>query len=75
MVSMTITTTSAQDTRLVAAYTDLLQPVDGSGDPRNATSAEIKARVIQDIKGVVHGFETREAAATAADAIVPIEPT
>jgi hypothetical protein len=75
MATMTITTTAGQDTRLVAAFTDLLQPMDGNGDPRNATAAEIKTRVIEGIRSVVHNFETREAAEAAADAIVPIEPT
>ena len=75
MATMTITTTAPQDTRLVAAFTDLLQPVDGNGDPRNATAAEIKTKVIEGIKSVVHNFETREAAKVATDAITPIEPT
>ena len=74
MGTMTINTTTEQDTRLVAAYTDLLRPVDGNGDPRDATAAEIKARVIEDIKGVVHSYETRVANKAASDAIVPIEP-
>ena len=75
MGTMTINTTASHDVRLVAAFTDLLQPVDGNGDPRNATAAEIKARIIQDIKGTVHTFETREANEAASAAIVPIEPT
>ena len=75
MGSMTISTTAEQDDRLIAAYTDLLQPTDGNGDPRNATAAEIKARIIEDIKGVVHSYETAEAADTATSVIVPIEPT
>lgn len=75
MGTLTITTTAPQDVRLIAAYTDLIKPLDGNGDPRNATAEEIKARVIQGIKSVVHGFETHEAAALAADAIIPIEPT
>ena len=75
---MTINTTAPQDVRLVAAYTDLLKPfdiVDGAEVPRDATAGEIKARIIEDIKGTVHTFETRAAAKTATDAIVPIEPT
>ena len=75
MATLTITTTAPQDVRLIVAYTDLLNPIDGNGDPRNATAAEIKAHVIAGIKSVVHNFETREAAKTATDAITPVEPT
>jgi hypothetical protein len=75
MGTMTINTDAGQDTRLVAAYTDLLQPTDGNGDPRDATAAEIKARVIQDIKGVVLGYETREANKVASAAVPSFDPT
>ena len=75
MATMTITTTSAQDIRLVAAFTDLLKPVDGNGDLRNATAAEIKGRVIEGIKAVVHNYETRVVNEAASAAITPIEPT
>ena len=78
MGTMTITTTAPQDVRLIAAYTDLLQPfdiVDGAEVPRDATAGEIKAHIIQSIRGAVHTFETREANEAASAAIVPIEPT
>lgn len=45
--SLTITTDSATDTRLAIAYGKILGLVDGSGVPRNATAAEVKAAIIQ----------------------------
>jgi hypothetical protein len=59
MGSFTITTTAAQDARLVVAYGTYLGTVDGNGDPRNATGAEIKANIIASIKGIVLSQEKK----------------
>ena len=70
MGTLTVNTTGAQDTRLVAAFGAKL------GLPGNANAAEIKADIVEYIKGIVHGYETQQAASTAADAVVPMpDPT
>lgn len=69
MATLTITTTGAQDARIVVAFGHKL------GFPRNATAAEVKADVIEYIKGVVLADERRIAAEAAALAVNPIEPT
>lgn len=58
MATMTITTTGAQDARIVKAFGSYL------GLGRNATAAEVKAEVINFIRLTVRAQE--EAAATAA---------
>ena len=68
MATMTITTTGAQDTRIIAAFRDL------TGNP-SANAADVKAWVIQHIRGMVHSYETRLANEAASAAVVPIEPT
>jgi len=67
MATLTITTTSAQDARLVAAFGTYL------GLEGNATAAQIKQNVINYIKQVVRDQEYK----TEVDAISvpPIEPT
>ena len=75
MGTLTINTTGAQDTRIVAAFTDKLKPVDGSGNPRNATAADIKAHMVQQLRGIVHTFETRVANEAASAGVTPIDPT
>ena len=75
MATLTITTTGAQDTRIIAAMTDRLQPVDGSGDPRNATAAEVKTWMIDQLRNVVHSYETRLANEAASAGVTPIDPT
>lgn len=67
MATMTITTTAPQDARLIAAFRDRLGP--------ETQAADIKAWVIEQIKGVVHSYETRLANEAASAAIVPIDPT
>ena len=69
MATMTITTTAAQDARIVVAFGHKL------GFPRNATAAEVKADVIAYITNVVRQDEQRIAAEAAAAAVTPIEPT
>ncbi len=66
MASITINTTSAQDTRIIAAFRDLL------GD--DATGADVKAWMIDQLKGVVHSYETRIAAEDATSVIDKITP-
>lgn len=67
MAVMTITTSGAQDTRIIAAFRDRLGP--------ETQAADVKAWVIEQIKGVVHSYETRLANEAASAAVVPIEPT
>jgi hypothetical protein len=70
MGSMTITTTAPQDTRIVAAFGAKL------GLPGDASAAEIKADLITYLKGIVHSYETQQAAAVAADGVVAMpDPT
>jgi hypothetical protein len=70
MGTLAITTTGAQDTRIVAAFGSKL------GLPGNATGAQVKADVVNYIKSVVHGYETQQAAIAAADAVTPMpDPT
>ncbi len=75
MGSLTITTTSAQDTRIVSAFGKQLNLVDENEDPRDATSAEVKAYVKEFIVSIVLRQEQREAAQIASDAVTEIEPT
>ena len=70
MATLTITTTGAQDTRIIAAFGDKL----GLGG--NANAAQVKADIIAYIKNIVQSYETRAAAVAAADAVVPMsDPT
>lgn len=69
MATLTITTTGAQDARIVVAFGHHL------GLPRNATAAEVKADIIAYITNVVRQDEQRIAAAAAAAAVNPIDPT
>lgn len=63
MASVTITTDAGQDARLVPAFTDKLKPVDGGGNPRNATAADVKAWLIAELQAVVRDYEYRQAQA------------
>ena len=70
MSTLTITTDSGQDARLAPAFGNKL------GLEGNANAAQIKADIIEYIKGVVHSYETRQAAIAAADGVVPMpDPT
>ena len=73
MGTLTITTTAQQDQRLIAAYGRLLGTSDQDGNPRNATGAEIKAAVLQQMRDVVITFEQRRAIEAAT--IEPFTPT
>ena len=68
MATMTITTTAAQDSRIIAAFRDL------TGNPA-ATAADVKAWMIGHLRGMVHSYETRVANEAASAAVVQIEPT
>lgn len=61
MGTLTITTTAAQDARMVAAYGRLLGTADANGVVRNATAAEVKAAIIQNTKNVVAAYEAQRA--------------
>lgn len=75
MATLTITTDSGQDARIVAAFGSALGLRDGSDQPRDATAAEVKAAVISHIRTTVLRHERKEAAEAAADAVVGIDPT
>lgn len=57
MASVTITTTASQDVRLAPAFGDRLKL------GRNATTAEVKAWLVDQLRNVVQEYEARQAAA------------
>ena len=67
MATQTINTTAAEDAALVAAFGWYLNL------GRNATAAEIKAATATFWRGVVQGYQTSQAAASAV--VTPINPT
>jgi len=70
MPTLTITTTADQASKIAAAFGAKYDP------PRDATAAEVKADVIEYIKGIVQSHRTQQAANAAADAVVPMpDPT
>ena len=75
MATTTITTTAAQDSRLVVAFGSRLQTRDANNVRRNATAAEIKAALIRYMTRVVLEEERAAAAKAAADAVTEITPT
>lgn len=75
MATTTITTTAAQDSRLVVAFGSRLQTRDANNVRRNATAAEIKADLIRYMTQVVLEEERVAAAKAAADAVTEITPT
>ncbi len=75
MATLTITTTAAQNTRIVKAFGGILGLRDGNDLPRNATAAEVKSAVIDYVKETVLRHERNEAVQAASDAISPITPT
>ncbi len=75
MATTTITTTAAQDSRLVVAFGSRLQTRDANNVRRNATAAEIKADLIRYMTRVVLEEERAAAAKAAADAVTEITPT
>ena len=68
MATLTITTTGAQDARIIAAFGSRL------GLGRNATGAEVKAAVIQYVRECVQGYEQNAAMIAARDAVTVIDP-
>lgn len=73
MGTLTINTTAQQDARLVEAFGTMLGTVDEAGVPRNATGPEVKAAVVEWIRGVVTRHELDKA--RRAVAVTPFEPT
>ncbi len=69
MATLTITTTGAQDARIVDAFGKRLNL------GRNATAAEVKQQVIQFVINAVQEQEQRTAVADALSGITPIDPT
>lgn len=72
--SMTITTDAGMDARLGPAFGDLLQTRNASGQQRNATTAEVKAWTITQMRQVVQNYEDRIAKAAVA-APAAFDPT
>jgi hypothetical protein len=68
MGTLTITTTGAQDARIVDAFGKRLNL------GRNATAGEVKQQVIQFLVNAVQEQEQRTAIQDALNAIVPIDP-
>jgi hypothetical protein len=68
MATTTITTTGPQDARLVVAFGDFLHP------GRDATQAEIKAWLVEQMRVIVRGYEDRVARAAVA-APASFDPT
>lgn len=66
MATVTITTDAPQDARLAPAFGDLLQLRNASGQQRNATGAEIKAWLIDQLRNVVQQYEDKQAKAAVA---------
>jgi hypothetical protein len=73
VATLTITTTAAQDQRIIAAFGRYLGLTDAQGVPRNATAAEVKAAMIAHIRTTVHTYETQRAIELAA--LQPLDPT
>lgn len=65
----TITTTGAEDARIVVAFGSYLNL------GRNATQAEVKGAIATFVKGVVFNFEAEQAKATATQGVTQINPT
>lgn len=59
MATVTITTDAGQDARLGPAFGDLLVLRNGSGQARNATTAEVKAWLIAQLRATVQAYEDR----------------
>lgn len=68
MASVTITTTAPQDARLTVAFGALLHP------GNNATTAEVKAHLIEYMRRVVQDYE-RNVAIAAVAAPASFDPT
>ena len=75
MGTLTITTTAAQDARIVDAFGKELGLTDAQGNPRNATGAEAKALIIQ--RGIRDIVNRQEDAAGKAAVLAPaaLNPT
>lgn len=69
MATTTITTTGAEDARIVVAFGHYL------GFPGNATQAQVKAALVTYLTNIVLQDEQRVAAASASAAVAPIAPT
>ena len=74
MATVTITTDATQDARLGPAFGDLLGLRNGSGQPRNATTAEVKTWLITQLRQTVQNYEDRLAKAAVA-APATFDPT
>jgi len=67
MATMTITTTGAQDTRIIAAFR--------ARYGQDKTAVDIKTWLIGHLKALVHSYETEQAAVAAAAGVTEITPT
>jgi len=67
MGQLTITTTTEQDQRIIAAYQAKIDP--------NGTGADIKTWLIDRLKQFVRAYETEVANEAASAAVTDIDPT
>lgn len=67
--STTITTTGAEDARIVVAFGDYLRL------GRNATQGEVKSAISVFVQGVVFNYEAEQAKKSATQGVVTINPS
>lgn len=75
MASFTITTTSAEDARIVVAMGKYLNLVDVNGTPRDATGAEVKQYIVDHLKAIVRSIEVAAGEQALRDSFSDIAPT
>ncbi len=77
MATFTITTPAAQDARILAAFTKILNPKDNATppQPRNATGADVKQAILDWLKMSVMEREQADARETAQATVTSITPT
>lgn len=75
MATITITTTAAQDARIAPAIGSLLGlTTPGTNTPRNATGAEVKQWLVDDLREATLRYERRVARDAVAEP-APLTPT
>ena len=68
MATLTITTTSPQDARIIEAFRDF-------SDDDTVGAEEVKAWLIGQLRGMVRSYETRVANEAASAGVVDIDPS
>ena len=75
MADLTITVPDPAVPRVQAAFGRTLGTLDGNGDPRDATTDEVRGVIVSFLEETVQRIEKQDAAQTAADAIVGVGAT